>query len=393
MRAKKVGLGLLSLLIASASWLPAIHLVFRPGEAELSVAGVSPRARALSARHLALWEDTAALDETLVQMRANNPEWDFMGRTFLVLALANMAEREPQERARLLAVMDSIVADTIRLEGERGHLYFLLPYARDKPWVAQPTRSLFVDGEIALMLAARCLVEDRPDYHAGLAERIRVMSERMQANPKTLSAESYPDECWAFCNAVALAAIRCGDRVLGQDHSSFLRAWIQNAKQNLVHPETGLLVSKYTLAGEVGDGPEGSSIWMALHCLWIVDEAFARDQYQRARHELGASLLGFGYAREWPASWSNHVDVDSGPIVPLLDASAGSSGLALLGASTAGDRDYQASLMASLDLAAFPLHDARGGLHYGAGNQVGDAVLLYSLVCGPLWEKLREKQP
>ena len=393
MRLKKLGLVCLSVALATAIWLPIVHLLFRPSPGELAAEGISPRARALATRHLTLWEDSSALSSTLARMRVNNPEWDFMGRTFLVLALANMAEREPVERARLLAVIDRIVADTLRLERERGQPYFLMSYASHRPWVAQPPRSLFVDGEIALMLAARCLVEDRDDFHPELAERIRVMSARMQANPKTLSAESYPDECWAFCNAVALAAIRIGDRVLGQDHGAFLEAWIANAKANLIHPETGLLVSKYSLRGEVGDGPEGSSIWMALHCLWIVDEAFARDQYERARRELGETLLGFGYAREWPASWANHSDVDSGPIVPLLEASAGSSGLALLGAATAGDRDYQASLITSLDLAAFPLHDAQGGLRYGAGNQVGDAVLLYSLVCGPLWEKLRERAP
>ncbi len=51
------------------------------------------------------------------------------------------------------------------------------------------------------------------------------------------------------------------------------------------------------------DGPEGSTIWMLGHCLKIVDEPFARDQYQRARKELGRVTLGFGYGVEWPASW------------------------------------------------------------------------------------------
>lgn len=392
MRAQRFARFVFALGLAAVLWLPALQLFFRPDPAELSQPGVSPRARALADHQLALWEDSAALDASLDHLRVNNPEWDFMGRTFLVLSLANMAEREPEQRARYLAVIDRIVADTRRLEAERGHLYFLLPYARDRAWVDAPVRSLFVDGEIALMLAARCLVEDRPDYHPDLAERVEAMHARMRAHPQTLCAESYPDEAWAFCNAVALAAIRAGDRVLGQDHAEFLSAWIANAKKNLVDPETGLLVSKFSLKGEVGDGPEGSSIWMTLHCLWVVDEAFARDQYQRARAELGRELLGFGYAREWPASWNNHADVDSGPIVPLVEASAGSSGLALLGAGTAGDRDYQASLIASLDLAAFPITGLRGGVRYGAGNQVGDAVLLYSLVCGPLWAKLGAAQ-
>jgi len=391
MRAKRLARFVFALSLASVVWLSALQLFFRPDPLELAGPGITPQAQALARHQLALWGDSAALDQSLDHLRVNNPEWDFMGRTFLVLALANMAERDPSERARYLEVIDRIVADTLRLEAERGHLYFLLPYGRNPGWVDTPVRSLFVDGEIALMLAARCLVEDRPDYHADLEARMRLMHARMTAHPATLCAESYPDECWAFCNAVALAALRAGDRVLGQDHSAFFAAWIENAKENLVDPKTGLLVSKFSLRGEVGDGPEGSSIWMTLHCLWIVDQDFARDQYRRARGELGRTLLGFGYAREWPASWGNHADVDSGPIVPLLEASAGSSGLALLGASTAGDRDYQASLIGSLELAAFPLDGEAQGLRYGAGNQVGDAVLLYSLVCGPLWEKLGAK--
>ena len=39
---------------------------------------------------------------------------------------------------------------------------------------------------------------------------------------------------------------------------------------------------------------------MTAHCLQLIDEEFAADQYRRARKELGRELLGFGYAREWP---------------------------------------------------------------------------------------------
>src|SRR6185295_13694576 len=101
------------------------------------------------------------------------------------------------------------------------------------------------------------------------------------------------------------------------------RAWVESAKQRLVEPRTGLLVSSYHLDGRWKDGPEGSSIWMAIHDLMIVDEAFARDQYARARRELIGDALGFGYAREWPRGARGATDVDSGPIIPLLDASAG----------------------------------------------------------------------
>ena len=153
--------------------------------------------------------------------------------------------------------------------------------------------------------------------------------------------------------------------------------------------KTGILLSSYRHNGSPKDGPEGSSIWLAAHCLQLVDPDLARDQYRRARAELGRTVLGFGYAREWPEGWVGPAGIDSGPIVPLLGASAGSSGLALLGAAAFDDRGYFDALCATLELAGFPATDDDGGVRYAASNQVGDAVMLYAMVQGPLWARAR----
>ena len=83
--------------------------------------------------------------------------------------------------------------------------------------------------------------------------------------------------------------------------------------------------------------------------------------------------------------------MDSGPVIPGVDASAGSSGLAFLGASAFGDTKYLSGLLASLRLGGFPV-EKNGTLKFCASNQVGDAVLLYAAVCGPIWDKV-EKAP
>ena len=80
------------------------------------------------------------------------------------------------------------------------------------------------------------------------------------------------------------------DRLDGTDHSAFFQRWLRTAKQKLVDPGTGLLVSSFTLEGRPQDGPEGSSIWMSAHCLQLIDEDFAADQYRRAKKELGREL-------------------------------------------------------------------------------------------------------
>ena len=104
---------------------------------------------------------------------------------------------------------------------------------------------------------------------------------------------------------------------------------------------------------------------------------------------MAGHFLGFGFAREWPDVCRGMADVDSGPIIPVLDISAGSSGLALLGAAAFGDTDYLCALLASLNLGGFPI-EKDGQLRYAASNQVGDAVLAYSMALGPLWARAQE---
>lgn len=389
-RLQSAGLGLAALALAAAVWLPCVHLLFATNQSSPpDKRGVTPQARQLAARHLQLWNDPALKRQELDRMRRTNPEWDFMGRSILVWSLAEMALREPGLKTNYLPVIDQIIDDTLRLEHDGGIHVFLMPYAKWRAFLAQPARSLFVDGEISLMLALRRMVEEKPEYRALLAERVTAMTGRLRQSP-ALAAESYPNECWMFDHAVALAGIRLSDRLDGGDHSALFRDWLGMAKKNLIHPATGLLVSSFTVNGEPLDGPEGSSIWMAAHCLSLIDEEFARDQYERARREMGRELLGFAWSREWPVSWRGPGDVDSGAVIPILDVSAGGSGLAFIGASSFRDEKFLTRLHTTLDFAAFPLA-RQGRLKYCASNQVGDAVMLYACVLGPAWARAKGK--
>jgi hypothetical protein len=349
-------------VVAAAIWLPNLH--------HLTTPDLERTREALLDRQLR--------DPDPSRMRAVNPEWDFMRRTFVVLALANRALERPTDREELLTAIDRIIETTVQHDAR----HFSMAYFERGPFVDPDGRSLFVDGEIIMMMAARDLVA--PRWRDAARERAARIAAAMLRSP-TLSGESYPDECWTFCNTTALAALAMLDRSTGgAEYAELREAWVAYAKEHLVDPRTGILVSSYTRDGRVLDGPEGSSIWMVAHNLLVVDAAFAHDQYDRARRELAASVLGFAWAREWPHGHAARPDVDSGPIVPLLDASAGSSGLALLGARAFGDASFERGLFASLELVGFP-EDGR----YRASNDVGDAVVLYALSFGPLWARVR----
>lgn len=414
--------------MAAALWLSTLHVWFeRP-----------PAVEELAERHLRVWERRTGGRE-VAALRRSNPEWDLMARMFTVLGLVNWMLEDPYRGSEALLAIDRIVDDTLALEREHGMHHFLLPYARERAFRDPEGRSLFVDGEIALMLAARQVAVSARSTNAGdmpdgLRDRtqflldtpdvdIDLVPDRRDLDPEpvrsfmpsydpapwidrvvaqierapSLLAESYPDEGWIFCNAVALAAVRLYDAERGapEAHGELLRRWVANARRVFVDharersQPTGLLVSSAGFAGKVKQGPEGSTLWLAADMLLLVDEGFAREQYAQARRQLIGSFAGFAWGREWPDGWPGYQDVDSGPTVPLVGANAASSGLALVAARAFGDEALAKQLFTSLDFAAFPVGKGR----YAAGNLLADAVVFYARAHGPLWQRVREAGP
>ena len=350
---------------------------------------LSERAEQMARRQLALWTDPAQREGELSRLRDRNPEWDFMGRTFLVLALSSIALEQPSREAELLPVIDDIIADTLRYEEANGQRGYLMGYAADGRWINPTGRSLFIDGEVAMMVGARRLVEDDGRWDQEHTARIEAATANIAASP-ALMGESYPDEGWMFCNTLALAAVTIYDHLEEKaDHSDLIARWLASTRASHLDAETGMLLSSMSWQGRPKDGPEGSSLWLSAHMLQFIDPAFAEEQYRLGRRALGRTLMGMGYAREWPEDREDTFDVDAGEIVPVLGASTSSSGLAIVAARSFADRRWHAALLRSLDVAAQPVEDPGGGLRYARSNAVGDAVILYGLVEGPLREALR----
>jgi hypothetical protein len=378
----------LALALAAALWVPLLGRLAREDPAPVLVStGLSPLAGALLSRQLAALSDDALGARDQAGLRRANPEWTLMHHSFLAWSLANAALRVPERKTELLAALDGVIDATLADESARGFRGFLLPYASAAPYRGVPERSLFVDGEVALMLEMRRLAEEKPAYRALTAERVARIATALQGAP-LLSAESYPDECWSFDNATALAALRLADFLDGTNHRALIDGWLAQARQHLIDPGTGLLVSSYTRDGRIKDGPEGSTLWMTIHALSWVDPAFAADQYARARRALRVDVAGFALAREWPPGMGGVHDIDSGLTVPLLGASPSSSGLALVAAADQRDTPFLTGLLASLRYAGFPTR-GREGLRFSAGNPMGDAVVLYALTQGPIAARTR----
>lgn len=365
--------------VTTLLWWLALHRVVDA----LGVTARSELATRMLRAQIAAWAPGTPRSAELEQAYRTNPEWDLMRRTFTVLGLADVALADPHEAEAARATIDAIVQDSLAHERTHGQYGWLLPYAHAKDFRDPAARSVFVDGELALMLAAQQFVEPTRARERELVRRIDELALALERGPIG-SAESYPDECWTFCNTVALAAIRISDVALARDHDALLHGWADTARARLIEPATGLLVTSYTWDGTVLDGPEGSSLWMVAHDLLLVDPALARAQWEGARAQLVGGAFGFAWAREWPDLAPGRADVDSGPVIPLFDASAGSSGLLLVGAAAFDDEPLFASLRRTLELGAFPI-DRHGARHYAATTPVGEAVVFRALAHGALW--------
>ncbi|HNV69570.1 MAG TPA: hypothetical protein PKO06_07740, partial [Candidatus Ozemobacteraceae bacterium] len=228
---KRLLLSLLALTIASLIWIPQAHRLYRVRLDDYrQPSGVPPKVRAIAARHLRLWTDPTLRKQEIGRMRGSNAEWDFMGRTFFVMALANLCYRDHASQTVYLEIIDRIIEETVRIEREKGMFFFLMDYGRSQPFLASPARSIFVDGEIALMMAARQAVAPRDDFRPMLTERVEILVGQMGSGT-AMCGESYPNECWMFCNTVAAAAIRMHDIIEKSDHSAFLQRWLTTVRE------------------------------------------------------------------------------------------------------------------------------------------------------------------
>src|SRR5262245_44141533 len=126
---RRILLGLAALVVGAAVWLPTLHLLYaRPAANFHTAAGVPPDAEPLLRRQLALLQSADLRAQAVSPMRAANPEWDFMGRSFLAWSLANWSLRDRAHEAEALAAIDHLIDDTQGVDKQQSMYAFLMPY-------------------------------------------------------------------------------------------------------------------------------------------------------------------------------------------------------------------------------------------------------------------------
>jgi hypothetical protein len=300
------------------------------------------------------------------------PEGYFFSHVLYGLAWTELAERDASQvdQARREAARAAAA-----LESAQG----TAPFSVD----LRPRYGVFHAGW-SLLLRAQALALAPGD--GDTAERARVRADAGELAAAVGDAldrggspflTAYPGQAWPVDTVVAMAALRAADEATGGDHEALIMRWRARA-QRLADPDLGLLPHRVDPdSGIALDGPRGSSQSIIQRFWPMVDPQGAAESYRRYRATFVTRQLGFVGVREHPPGVEGSGDVDSGPLVRGLSASATTVTIGV--ARVAGDLRLARTLAREAELLGLPF-TWQGERRYAAGLlPVGDAFLAWVL--------------
>ena len=192
---------------------------------------------------------------------------------------------------------------------------------------------------------------------------------------------AYPNMAWPVDSVVGIAALSLHDHLLPPRYESTISRWTDMARERL-DPLTGLLPHRVNpLTGEGLETARGSSQSIILRFLPEIDPTWASEQYATFRSQFVGFVGTVPGIREYPSGVDGEGDVDSGPLVNGLSASA--TVVTMGTAFIHGDRELGETFFHIGESAGIPISigDTK---RYGFGLlPVGDAFLVWSQTAIP----------
>lgn len=242
-----------------------------------------------------------------------------------------------------------------------------------------PEHGVFHAGWTLLLATEIARRSSDPDDLAAVRERADGVAAALTSEPSGFPT-SYPGQRWPCDAVVAAAALARADALSPTPAWSQALARWRYAVLAALDPATRLLPHQVDARGRALDGPRGSS--QAIIQTFWPDVALRLDgnpdpatwqRFVRAFVDRRAGLVG---VREYPRDVTGASDVDSGPLV--LGISASASAVALAAARRAGDIDLAEALDREAELLGLGLTWG-GQRRYAAGVlPVGDAFLAWA---------------
>ena len=192
--------------------------------------------------------------------------------------------------------------------------------------------------------------------------------------------ESYPDQYWPCDTVVAASALADAAVLLDQpEWLATVRTWRADVARS-ADPASGLLPHRVDEEGRSLEAPRGSS-QSVIQAFWptigrALDGRPDIESWSAFRREFLVREVGLVGIREYPRGTSGRSDVDSGPL--LLGVSASASTVALAAARSVGDTSLAQDLSRQAELLGLPTNWGGERRYFLGALPVGDAFLAWA---------------
>jgi hypothetical protein len=315
-------------------------------------------------------------------------EWPLFGSVFYLWATESLQQEWERDKTY------SIVAPNIYARGAIEAAAALVADPNHAAWVKQHWGKDYLHREN--LFYRMLLIGGVTSYHrlcggdkyfALLREQVETLSASIDDSPHGL-LNDYPNQCYPTDVSAAIEAIKRADKVLGTDHSVFVKRSIRAFEGKLVD-STGLppyFADSDT--GAIGKARGCSNVWILT---WAPDlwPEKAKQWYSNSQEHFWQQRYGSVGFREFPKGDSAgewYIDVDSGPVIGGFGAAACAFGVGACRANGHFDQAYP--LSAELIAVSWPLPDGtlvvpRLLSNMGDAPYLGEAGMLLALTRMP----------
>lgn len=298
-------------------------------------------------------------------------EWAIYSCAMLSAALVNISRIYPEEREqairRISSLIDIVLSPHLReydthwfredaltsLDGDKSHMTYLSLLA----WMITNYKQAGGDGK----------------YDHWLHKCCEAMHRRMLQRDD-LSLPSFPNGIVFLPDMlVAIVALHNYSKLYDGKYADTVTQWLKKAKKEWLHKKSGLLIAMRTPKRK--SGIRGSYSALSCYYLTLIDDTFAKDQYDKMKSALLRQSPICAIREYLHRSPLFRFDHDAGPILFGLSPSGTAFGIG--SATYFGDWRLRKRLLTTAELAGCTIR-WRGKRHYLLGDfaLVGEAAVL-----------------
>jgi hypothetical protein len=316
-------------------------------------------------------------------------EWPMFGTAFYLLATESLQEAWEKDHSV------SVEAPNVYAKGAIEQAAALAADTGNADWVKKHWGEDYLHKEntfyrmlLINCLTSHCKLLHDEKYIEIIRDQVNTLADEIDKSPHGW-LDDYPNQCYPTDVLAAIAAINRADKVIGTDHSEFLKRAIRGFEGKNVSETMGLPTyeadSRFGIRGVV----RGCSNAWGLISVPTIWPDTAKKWYASSEKYFWQSnqfVCGFrefpnnGKGRDW------YFDVDSGPVLAGLGAAASAFGI---GASRANGRfDHAFPVSAELIAMSCPLPNGTLFLPKLLSNSsdaphLGEASILFILTRMP----------